>query len=107
MSKTRANKTVAWLACVTALGILAAPPSFAEAMFSFSAADLTITLHDEFCQLKAEIKNLPRRAVWKQKDEEVEGCWGYSEKFGLILFYFADKTSTALPAPLFNKVTGV
>ena len=108
MSKNRVNKTVAWLARVTALVILAAPFfAYSEPRYSFSSSDLTIVLHDDLCTLKAEIKNLPRKAVWKHKDEEVEGCWGYSEQFGLILLYFTDKTATAIPAPLFSKVTGV
>ena len=86
--------------------ILAAPTfAYSEPQYSFTAADLTITLHDDLCGLKSEITNLHRRAVWKHKDEVVEGCWGFSERFGLILLYFADKTSTALPSQLFNKVT--
>lgn len=107
MSKNRVNKTRAWQARVLAL-LIAAAPLFAHSapQYSFSTADLTIVLHDDLCALKEEIKNLPRRAVWNQKDEVVEGCWGYSEQFGLILFYFADKTATSLPAPLFSKVSG-
>ena len=106
MSKNRVNKTRAWQARVLALLIAAAPTFiYAEPQFLFGTQDLTITLHDDVCALKSEITNLPRRAVWKHKDEVVEGCWGFSERFGLILLYFADKTSTALPSQLFNKIT--
>ena len=107
MSKTRANKTRAWATSVLALVILAAPLSaYSEAKYSFGTKDLLITLHDDRCDLKDLVTNLPRRAVWKHRDEVVEGCWGFSEQFGLILLYFADRTATALPAQLFNKVTG-
>ncbi len=106
MSEKRAHKSVAWLAHVTALVLLAAPVH-AEPRYSFSSGTLSITLTDELCTLKGEISNLPRRSVWKQDGVETEGCWGYSEQFGLILLYFKDKTATALPAPLFSKVNGV
>ena len=108
MSKNRVNKTRAWPARVLALLIAAAPLNAeAAAVYQFATNDLTITLHDDLCSLKSEITNRPRRVVWDHKGEKVEGCWGYSEQFSLILLYFADKTATALPAPLFAKLTGI
>jgi len=102
MSKMRAHKSRAWLACVLALVNLAA---HADPIARFDAKDLQITLHDTQCDLKSEITNLPRRAVWRQNGVDTEGCWGFSERFGLVLLYFKDKTATALPAPLFGKIT--
>ena len=99
-SRSRAMSRIALLV------LLAAPTfSLAEPRYIFTAQDLTITLHDDVCALKSEVTNLPRRVVWKHKNEIVEGCWGLIEQFGLVSLYFADKTATALPAPLFIKLT--
>lgn len=108
MSKNRAINRSRGLTRLTLLALLAAPLfAQAAAVYQFATNDLTITLHDDLCSLKSEITNLPRRVVWDHKGEKVEGCWGYSEQFSLILLYFADKTATALPAPLFAKLTGI
>ena len=107
MRTNGANKTRAWLVRVLALLIAAAPTfALAEPRYQFSTQDLTITLHDDVCALKSEITNLPRRVVWKHKNETVEGCWGFSEQFGLVLLYFADKTATAIPSQIFQRVSG-
>lgn len=92
--------------CRLALLLMTAAPTFshAEARFQFAVEDLTITLHDDTCAFKSEITNLPRRVMWKNNKETVEGCWGFSSQFGLILLWFSDKTSTALPAPLFKPL---
>ena len=76
----------------------------AEALYQFQTKELTITLYDDRCDLKDAITNLPRKVVWTLNGVETEGCWGFSEQFSLILLYFADKTATALPAPLFGKL---
>lgn len=106
MSKNRAQNRERTFGRVLLLVTLAAPLAYAEPKYQFDAKDLTITLHDDSCSFKSEITNLPRRVVWNHKGEVVEGCWGFSEQFGLILLWFADKTSTALPSQLFKKVVG-
>ena len=107
MSKNRATNKQRALSRVALLVILAAPTfSIAEPRYQFTANELTITLHDDACTLKSEITNLPRRVVWKHKNEVVEGCWGFIEQFGLVSIYFADKTATALPSQIFQKVSG-
>ena len=107
MSKNRA-KNRSRATSRLALLVLLAAPLFAnsEPRYQFTAQDLTITLHDDDCAFKSEITNLPRRAVWKHKNEVVEGCWGFIEQFGLVAFYFADKTATAIPSQIFQKVSG-
>ena len=107
MSKNRAINKQRAISRVALLVLLAAPTfALAEPRYQFSAQDLTITLHDDVCALKSEITNLPRRVVWKHKNETVEGCWGFSEQFGLVLLYFADKTATAIPSQIFQRVSG-
>lgn len=106
MSKIRATNRARAMSRILLLVLLAAPQfANSEPRYQFSAPDLTITLHDDDCKLKSEITNLPRRAVWKHKDEVVDGCWGFSEQFGLVLLYFADKTATAIPSQIFQKIT--
>lgn len=124
MSKNRANKSGAWLARVPALDpkrvfrypiwvlILAAPfftyNADAKAIARFSVKDkLSVTLHDDNCAMKGEVTNLPKRAVWRLDGVDTEGCWGTSEQFGMIFFYFADKTATGIPIPFFEPVNEV
>jgi hypothetical protein len=63
-----------------------------------------VTVYPDKCTLK-EITNLPLRATWTQDGKVIEGCMGSSE-FGLLIFWFQDKTVVALPPELFKKVTG-
>ncbi len=108
MSKPRAISRSRAICRLALLVILAAPLfAYSEPRYHFGTTNLSITLHDELCGMKDEVTNLPRRAVWKDKGVETEGCWGFSEQFGLVLMYFKDKTATALPAALFTKVTGI
>lgn len=108
MSKNGANKGERAISRVLLLVILAAPLfAYSEPQYVFKSKDLSIILYDDLCEMKDQVTNLPRKAVWRHKDEVVEGCWGFSEPFSLILLYFADKTSTAIPSPLFGKLTGV
>ena len=107
MSKNRAiNRSRA--TSRLALLVLLAAPTFAlsEPRYQFTANELTITLHDDPCTLKSEITNLPRRVVWKHKNEVIEGCWGFMEQFGLVTLYFADKTATAMPSQIFQRLIG-
>ena len=106
MSKNRAKNRERTFGRVLLLVILAAPTfTYSEPRYQFTANELTITLHDDACTLKSEITNLPRRVVWKHKGEVVEGCWGFMEQFGLVTLYFADKTATAMPSQIFQKIT--
>jgi hypothetical protein len=87
------------------LALLAPFPAHSAPVAMMTGDDFRITLHDTKCAVP-EITNLKRRAVWFEKGKEVEGCWGVSQKFGMVLMYFADKTATALPMQVFEKVTG-
>ena len=86
------------------VGILAAPPLHAKTLYIFAPSpDVpSIAVTDEECGLKSEVTNLPRRAVWTENGVDTEGCVGM--KYGVFLFYFADKTVTFLPTSVFNKV---
>ena len=94
------------LLLLLSLGLILPNSGIAKPIAIFSASNVTITLHDDACSLKSEITNLPKRAVWLQDGKAVEGCFGFSAQFGLVNFYFADKTSTAIPAQFFEAVTG-
>lgn len=85
--------------------LLAALPSYATPIAKFTGGNVSITLHDEACTLKAEITNLPKRAVWLEGGKEVEGCFGVIGAFGMVSLYFSDKTATAMPVQLFERVS--
>lgn len=78
----------------------------ASPVFTTTNQNVTVTLYDEECHLK-EISNLPRRAVWKEGAKEIEGCWGASQFFPTVIFYFLDKTVFDIPQQLFKRVNGV
>jgi len=111
MSKTRAINRSRAVCRISLLVILAAQffghNAQAKPLAQFGTLRLSITLHDDDCTLKSDIVNLPKRAVWREGGVEIEGCWGVSEQFGTINFYFSDKTATSLPARLFGPITGV
>lgn len=104
------NRAINWqrASCrVAVLAIfLAALPLKAEPFARFAVANISITLHKDECRLKSEITNLPKRAVWLEDGKETEGCWGVLGQFGIVGLYFADKTATALPVQVFERVTG-
>lgn len=64
-----------------------------------------IVVHSEKCQLKT-VENLPKRATWTEKGKTTEGCAGYVQEMEVVLFYWADRTVSVLPAPVFTKVVG-
>lgn len=65
---------------------------------------VTIILYDEPCKLTEEVTNLPRRATWDENGKVNEGCWRYTN--GTVVAYFDDKTVAAIPAQVFERVTG-
>jgi hypothetical protein len=88
-----------------ALVLLLSFPANAGPVFIGKFEQMTIVLHDDPCKLEA-VSNLKRRATWQDKDGITEGCWGYIPQIGVVIFYFADKTVTALPMPFFEKASG-
>jgi hypothetical protein len=78
----------------------------AEPLYQTKTPDGTvITLYSESCAL-SEVSNLSKRATWQEANKQYEGCWGVSP-FGLVMFYFDDKSVAVVPAEAFRKVTGV
>ena len=86
---------IAWLLC---MGV-----AYADPVAVLSQGNLVLTLTDEPCALPA-VSNLPGRAIWVEKGEPIEGCWG--RRGNTILFYFADRTVVDLPVGAFRRVEG-
>lgn len=78
-------------------------PANAAPLYRAVAGPATITLYSDECRTPG-ITNLPRRAIWHEGGKDVEGCFGVSP-FGVAVFYFADKTATAIPIQAFEKVS--
>lgn len=75
---------------------------FAEPTHEARGSTFKVTVYSEKCALQ-EVTNLPLRAVWTEGAKVIEGCFGMSP-FGLIVFYFTDKTVFAMPPDMFKKV---
>ena len=75
----------------------------------FVATDGTtsITLHDEPCELKEVVTNLPYKATWTENGKSFEGCWGSWVNDQRVLAYFTDKTVALIPFNALAKVQGV
>jgi hypothetical protein len=80
---------------------------YGEPTHRTSIQGVVITLHSEKCAL-SEVANLPRRATWVENGKTFEGCVGYADAFGMLMFFFKDDKSVAIiPVDAFSKVTGV
>lgn len=79
---------------------------YAEPVMEASEDGVRIVLHNDKCALK-EIANLPYKAVWHEKGQEVEGCWGGRPDAGAVIFYFADKTVALAPIQKFKRVIAI
>ena len=88
------------------LGLISPNLGSAAPIAQFSQEGTTVTLTDEVCKFKDVVINLPRKVVWKEKGQEVEGCWGMIPQVGFVTMYFADKTVVGIPVRLFTAVTG-
>lgn len=91
--------------CAIAL-VLAAANAHADPRFQVSTGDIRVVLHDEPCALKDQITNLPYRAVWHEKGQVFEGCWGARPDEGVVLSYFSDKTVGLIPMGALTPVRG-
>lgn len=80
--------------------------SRAEPRFQVQNEGVRVVLHDEPCQLKEQITNLPYRVVWYEKGKAVEGCWGARPEAGIAMAYFADKTVGIIPLSELTPVRG-
>ena len=75
------------------LGLPWSPPTLREDRGEIEAAlagelpsvvqekDIAITLYDEPCTLKEHVANLPYRAVWVEKGQAFEGCFGAYNRY--------------------------
>jgi hypothetical protein len=79
---------------------------FSEPMVKANVQGIEITVYTEDCTLKNVVSNLPKRATWVEKGKTFEGCAGATQ-FGVLIFYFNDKTVAVVPVEHFAKVTGV
>ena len=108
MSKIRALNRSRGMSRLTLLVILAALPFYSNSapIAVFGTAELTITLDDDECAFKAQVTNLPKRAIWNENGNIVEGCFGVNQQLGIVNFYFADKTVASIPVQYFHRVRG-
>ena len=90
------------------LAILFCFPSMvvARPMAIAQAEGVTITLHSDECALPG-ITNLKMKATWFEKGKTFQGCWGAHPQYGLVMFFFEDKTVVVLPGDAFAPITGV
>jgi hypothetical protein len=63
--------------------------------------EITITLTDEPCKLKA-VSNMKRRATWTQGKKTFEGCYAGFMEAQAVGMYFSDKTFAVVPVDLFR-----
>lgn len=76
----------------------------ADPTHTANAGNAKVTVWSDKCSIP-EIVNLPLRATWEENGKTVEGCFGMSP-FGLLVFYFADRTAFAMPPDYFRRVVG-
>lgn len=74
-----------------------------QPIYQAQEGDLTLSLYSTPCKLDA-VRNLPNRALWKDKDGSHEGCYGLDRALGVVVCYFSDRTAVVLPAAVFKKV---
>ena len=67
---------------------------------------IVITLYSDSCSIPG-VKNLPKKAVWRQDGKTYEGCAGLFETERMIAIYLDDHTVQLLPASLFAPVTSI
>jgi len=104
---TLSQRVIAFLGvvCLIAL-VVVATNAHADPRFQVSTGDIRVVLHDEPCALKDQITNLPYRAVWYEKGQVFEGCWGARPDEGVVLSYFSDKTVGLIPMGALVPVRG-
>lgn len=78
--------------------------AFSKPMAQAQVEGITITLHNDPCTMP-EITNLKMKATWLEKGKTFEGCWGAHPQYGLVMFYWSDKTVVVLPGDAFAPVT--
>jgi hypothetical protein len=79
----------------------------AEPRFSVQDKNVSVTLYDEPCALKEHVANLPYRAVWVEKGQAFEGCFGAWSDAEFVVAYFSDKTIAVFPFSVIKKLVGV
>ena len=105
MKKNRARNWWQPAVCGVAMLLGAALPAYGAVIAKYTNANVSVTLHDTPCQLKSQITNLPRRAVWTEDGKETEGCFGLVPQIGMVVLYFADRTAVPIPAPFFERMS--
>lgn len=85
--------------------LLTACTTLAEPLAQVESNGVRIVLYTAPCALPA-IANMPHRAEWTAKGKTFAGCWTLNS-FNLIVMYFDDRTTIAIPAQHFARVNGV
>jgi|SRR6185503_2567929 len=78
---------------VAALLLFVCLSAHAEPLFQTEGNGIRIVLYSDDCKLKDQITNLPRRAVWTEGGKDTEGCWAPNQQLGVVVMWFADKTT--------------
>ena len=94
-----------WLAIFIA-GLLFWRNVEAQPVLQAQAKGVVITIYDEKCT-HPEASNLPLRATWSQDGKVFDGCAGAFTDFGVVAFWFDDKTVAVVPVQVFKRMTSV
>lgn len=97
---------LAWWIFVAVIAALLSLPLWAAPLYEarVNQGAVLITIHSEPCALPVVV-GLPKRATWVEGDKTYEGCVGLRPDFGLLVFYFTDRTIGLVPVNAFVKVT--
>jgi hypothetical protein len=95
---------LAWLIFAFFVALFIFAPAIAEPMYEVRTDKAVITIYSEACAMP-EVVNLSRRATWVEGAKTYEGCAGIRPDFGLVVFYFSDRTVGVVPISQFVKVT--
>ena len=77
--------------------------AWAAPVYRTQVENITITLYDDKKACPHAV-NLPRKAVWRENNKDIEGCWALNQ-IGVIMFWFEDKTVASVPAQQFTRVS--
>lgn len=90
-----------WLLALLFVALPAHADIFAVAVHE----NLRVTLTDEPCALTDQVTNLPKRVIWEDGKQKIEGCFGVIGP--VVVAYFADKTVVAVPVEAFVRASGI
>jgi hypothetical protein len=83
-----------------------ATKAYAEPIYQANAENVNVVLFNDPCELTNHITNLKYKAEWHEGGKVIKGCWGPRPDYGLVQFYFEDKTTGLIPLQELAPVRG-